>query len=41
MSLSPPDATIGLISGGGGFDSVFGVPPFQHQQLTYLNIHTL
>jgi len=41
MSLSPPDATVGLISGGGAYDSVFSVPPFQNQQLTYPNIHTV
>jgi len=31
VSLAPPDATIGLLSGGGSFDSAFSVPPFQEQ----------
>ncbi|HXP72784.1 MAG TPA: ABC transporter substrate-binding protein [Stellaceae bacterium] len=41
MSLSPPDATIGLISGGGAFDSAFSVPPFQEQQLQNSAVHTV
>lgn len=41
MSLPPPDATLGLISGGGVFDSVFSVPPFQNQQLQNPAIHTV
>ncbi len=41
VSLSPPDATIGLISGGSAFDSVFSVPPFQYQQLQTPGIHTV
>ena len=41
LSLSPPDATIGLISGGGAFDSVFSVPPFQNQQLQAPGVHTV
>ena len=41
VSLSPPDATVGLISGGGAFDSVFSVPPFQNQQLAAPGIHTV
>src|SRR5208282_5059914 len=41
VSLSPPDATIGLISGGSAFDSVFSVPPFQYQQLETPGIHTV
>ena len=41
VSLSPPDATIGLLSGGGTFDSVFSVPPFQTQQLENPAIHTV
>ncbi|HEX7968278.1 MAG TPA: ABC transporter substrate-binding protein, partial [Stellaceae bacterium] len=40
-SLAPPDATIGLISGGAEFDSVFSVPPFQNQQLEHPGIHTV
>jgi len=41
ISLAPPDATIGLISGGAEFDSVFSVPPFQNQQLEHPGIHTV
>lgn len=41
VSLSPPDATIGLISGGGAFNSAFSVPPFQEQQLQHPEIHTV
>jgi NitT/TauT family transport system substrate-binding protein len=41
VSLSPPDATVGLLSGGGGFESVFSVPPFQNQQLATPGIHTV
>ncbi len=41
ISLPPPDATIGLISGGGAFDSAFSVPPFQTQQLRTPGIHTV
>lgn len=41
VSLAPPDATVGLISGGTEFDSVFSVPPFQQQQLEHPGIHTV
>jgi NitT/TauT family transport system substrate-binding protein len=41
ISLSPPDATIGLLSGGGEFTSAFSVPPFQNQQLAQPGIHTV
>jgi NitT/TauT family transport system substrate-binding protein len=41
VALSPPDATIGLLSGGSAFDSVFSVPPFQAQQLQDPAIHTV
>jgi NitT/TauT family transport system substrate-binding protein len=41
MSLSPPDATAGLLSGGASFDSAFSVPPFQQQQLQNPAIHTV
>ena len=41
FSMSPPDATIGLLSGGGTFDSAFSVPPFQQQQLQDPAIHTV
>jgi NitT/TauT family transport system substrate-binding protein len=41
VSLSPPDATLGLLSGGGAFDSAFSVPPFQNQQLEHPEIRTV
>lgn len=41
VSLSPPDATLGLLSGGGAYDSAFSVPPFQNQQLEHPEIHTV
>ncbi len=41
VALPPPDATIGLLSGGSAFDSVFSVPPFQTQQLRDPAIHTV
>jgi ABC-type nitrate/sulfonate/bicarbonate transport system substrate-binding protein len=41
IALPPPDATIGLLSGGSAFDSVFSVPPFQTQQLQDPAIHTV
>ena len=34
VSMSPPDATIAMLSGAGGVSSVFSVPPFQFQQLS-------
>src|SRR5882762_2203374 len=41
VSMSPPDATIALLSGAGGVSSAFSVPPFQFQQLEQKNIHTV
>jgi NitT/TauT family transport system substrate-binding protein len=41
IALPPPDATIGLLSGGSAFDSAFSVPPFQAQQLQDPAIHTV
>ena len=41
VSMSPPDATIAMLSGAGGVSSVFSVPPFQFQQLEQKNIHTV
>ena len=41
VSLSPPDATIGLLAGSSSFNSVFSVPPFQQQQLQKPGIHTV
>jgi len=31
VSMSPPDATIAMLSGAGGVSSAFSVPPFQFQ----------
>src|SRR5262249_58267686 len=33
VSMTPPDATVALLSGGGEVNNVFSVPPFQNQQL--------
>jgi NitT/TauT family transport system substrate-binding protein len=41
VSLSPPDATIALMSGGGEINIAFSVPPFQHQQLEKPGITTV
>src|SRR5437764_7736549 len=41
VSMSPPDATIALLSGAGGVSSAFSVPPFQFPQLEQSNIHTV
>src|SRR3977135_502531 len=41
VSMSPPDATIAMLSGAGGVSSAFSVPPFQFQQLEKANIHTV
>lgn len=41
VSMSPPDATIAMLSGAGGVSSAFSVPPFQFQQLEQKNIHTV
>src|SRR5712671_5416443 len=41
VSMSPPDATIALLSEAGGVSSAFSVPPFQFQQLEQKNIHTV
>jgi NitT/TauT family transport system substrate-binding protein len=41
VSMSPPDATIAMLSGKGGVNSAFSVPPFQFQQLEQKNIHTV
>ncbi len=40
VSMSPPDSTIALLSGG-SINTVFSVPPFQFQQLEQKNIHTV
>ena len=41
FSLSPPDATSGLLAGGGDFNAAFTVPPFQVMQLRDPAIHTV
>ena len=41
VSMSPPDATIALLAGGNEITCVFGVPPFQQQQLEKPGIHTI
>src|SRR3954463_16681741 len=41
VSMSPPDATIALLTGSGNISTVFSVPPFQFQQLEQANIHTV
>ena len=41
VSMSPPDATIAMLSGAGGVASAFSVPPFQFQQLEQKNIRTV
>ena len=39
--MSPPDATIALLSGAAGVTGVFSVPPFQQQQLEKPGIKTI
>ena len=41
LSMAPSDATAGLLSGGGAFNSAFTVPPFQEMQLKDPAIHTV
>lgn len=41
VSMSPPDATVALLSGTGTVTSAFSVPPFQQQQLQNPAIHTV
>ncbi len=41
VSMSPADATTGLLSGGGGFNAAFTVPPFQDMQLKDKAVHTV
>src|SRR5947209_12109973 len=41
VSMSPPDATIALLSGSGEINCVFSVPPFQQQQLDKPGIRTV
>jgi NitT/TauT family transport system substrate-binding protein len=41
VGMSPPDATIALLSDSADITSVFSVPPFQYQQLEKPGIHTV
>jgi NitT/TauT family transport system substrate-binding protein len=41
VGMSPPDATIALLSDSADITSVFSVPPFQYQQLEKASIHTV
>lgn len=41
VSMTPPDATIALMSGGSEVTSAFSVPPFQYQQLENAAVHTV
>ena len=41
VSMTPPDATIALMSGGSEVTSAFSVPPFQYQQLENPAVHTV
>src|ERR1043165_4453 len=41
VSMSPPDATIALMSGSADITCVFSVPPFQQQQLDKPGIRTV
>jgi NitT/TauT family transport system substrate-binding protein len=41
VSMSPPDATIALLTGSNEINCVFGVPPFQQQQLEKPGIRTI
>ena len=41
VGMSPPDATIALLSDSADIASVFSVPPFQYQQLEKPGIHTV
>jgi NitT/TauT family transport system substrate-binding protein len=41
VGMSPPDATVALLSDSAGITSVFSVPPFQSQQLEKEGIRTV
>jgi NitT/TauT family transport system substrate-binding protein len=41
VGMSPPDSTVALLSDSAGITSVFGVPPFQSQQLEKEGIRTV
>lgn len=41
LAMAPSDATLGLLSGGGNFNSAFTIPPFQEMQLKDPAVHTV
>jgi NitT/TauT family transport system substrate-binding protein len=41
VSMSPPDSTIALLAGTADITAVFGVPPFQQEQLKNPAVHTV
>jgi NitT/TauT family transport system substrate-binding protein len=41
VSMSPPDATISMLTKQGGVNCVFGLPPFLQQQLLNPGIHSV
>lgn len=41
VAMTPPDATVALLSGSAGVDSAFSVAPFQYQQLEHPGIRTV
>ncbi|HYW90105.1 MAG TPA: ABC transporter substrate-binding protein, partial [Chloroflexota bacterium] len=41
VGMTPPDATVALLSDASEITSVFSVPPFQYQQLEKPGIHTV
>jgi NitT/TauT family transport system substrate-binding protein len=41
FSISPPDATAGLLSGNADFNAAFTVPPYQNMQLRDPAVHTV
>lgn len=41
FSLSPPDATAGMLSGNADFNAAFTVPPYQNMQLRDPAVHTV
>jgi NitT/TauT family transport system substrate-binding protein len=41
VSMSPPDATVAMLTGAANVTAVFSVPPFQQQQLQTPGVHTV
>lgn len=41
VSMPHPDAMVALLSGGGGITSHFTAPPFQYEELSHPQIHTV